>query len=77
MKLKDALGFVSSEVELSATQLRNMRKKFYSRKRMPDATEFLFEQLKVKHEDEAGVIGQVLALLQMAQNNEREKTPDN
>ena len=77
MKLKDALDFVSPEIGLTEAQLRNMRKKFYSRKRMPDATEFLFKQLNIKHEDEAAMMGHVLALLQMAQNDEKEKTPDN
>ena len=32
MKLNDALNFVSSEVGLTAGQLRDIRKKFYSRK---------------------------------------------
>ncbi|MCH1515131.1 MAG: hypothetical protein L7U52_00315 [Alphaproteobacteria bacterium] len=83
-KLEDALNFVSFGVGLTPVQLRELRKKFYSRNRWPEAKEFFYVQLREEHKDQAAVIGHVMTLLQMAENEEKakeelenEKAPDN
>ena len=82
-KLEDALNFVSFGVGLTPSQLRELRKKFYSRNRWSDAKEFFYQQLREEHQDQTSAIRHVMALIQMAENDEKsqkelenEKTPD-
>lgn len=72
-KLEDALNFVSFGVGLTPSQLRELRKKFYSRDRWPEAKDFFYEQLREEHQDQAAVIGHVMTLLQMAENEKKSK----
>ena len=65
-KLIEAFEFAASKSKFTVSQLRQLRTDFNRRKRMPEATQYLFEQSNLKFSDPIEMQAYVLALLQMA-----------
>ena len=64
-KLIEAFEFAATKSNFTVSQLRQLRKDFNRRKRMPEATQYLFEQSNLEFASQIELENYVLALIEM------------